>query len=142
MTGAPCAGGDGPHSGGGVEHGRADFIGLAQGPTDDLITLDPQTPSTVVSTPLQVALRSDRVVVHVHSTSDACVTGDGLTITLRDAETGKELKRATIGVDCGLSMAQIEGKWTNVSAAFANGVKPVTLEIESRHIGLIAIELE
>ena len=74
------AGGNGPHSGGGVEHGRADFIGLAEGPTDGLITLATTRSNSdalvVTSTPVHVA-PSDRVAIvlggggecHEHSPS-------------------------------------------------------------------------
>jgi hypothetical protein len=118
------AGGNGPHSGGGAEHGRADFIGLAQGPTNGLIVLDAlragrgsrhtsntaEGDAVVVSNPLS-SPQSDTVAVTI--TSKGCeVVGKSsrVTIELLHVDTQEVLATARFDtLPCSHDAANVPG---------------------------------
>ena len=65
-----AAGGDGPHSGGGKEHGRANWIARGSAPTDGLAGLTPSMPNgagSLRTAPIEVSGTELRLRVSTHA---------------------------------------------------------------------------
>jgi len=140
------AGGNGPHSGGGAEHGRANFIGLAQGPTDGLITLPPGRHSVVSSAVIPAPHQSVGVAI-VLGPRSRCAGGSGeiddvdVVIRLVRPETGDALAVASMVAPCSAEgVSRHVAVWDRAFAKSAE-LRVVAIHIESQGMPLASVEL-
>ena len=155
------AGGNGPHSGGGVEHGRRNDIGLATGPTNGLMTLDPRPGADarlVVSRPLDMS-----TIAHTVSVLMGHWEGEGVDqvveLTLRDAVTARVVATANVAVRQGRdnvdptrggdlhgscdqhSGCRYTAEWVFATPRDSQSVRRVVLHVRAHGLPLTGVEL-